>query len=120
MLASTSLVTTLIVAGASIRFASDLVALTTTVSVRLARLSAMAGTSTFAAETTTSLRVAVAKPGSATVIRYVPLDTFRKLYSPLAPDVVVLLLPAGPVSVTVAPGTAAPDWSSTFPETVAV
>jgi hypothetical protein len=51
---STSLVTTLIVAGASISAASDFVALTTMVSVRLPSARLMTGTSTFAPLTTTS------------------------------------------------------------------
>src|SRR5262245_53556736 len=95
---------TLIVAGASISFASDFVADTTTVSVRLAIASVTGGTSTFCALTTTLSRVAVVKPTGVTVSLYVPFGTFLNRYSPRAPDVVVRFAD-DPLSVTVAPGT---------------
>jgi hypothetical protein len=69
VLASTSLVTTLIVAGASISAESDFVALTTIVSLRPASARVKAGTSTFEPPLTTTSRVAGAKPDSVAVTR---------------------------------------------------
>jgi len=99
---------TLSVAGASISFVSDFVADTTTVSVRLAMASVIGGTSTFCPPTTMLSRAPLAKPTSVTVSLYVPFGTFRNVYSPRAPDVVVAFAD-DPLSATVAPGTARLD-----------
>src|SRR6185312_7246170 len=111
---------TLIVAGASTSCVSVLVAETTTVSVSDAIFSVSFGTMTVALPPTTTLpAVAGAKPTIVAVTSYVPTATFKNVYAPLT-AVVATVRPEGPVSWTVAPGTAAPCSSTTVPVTCAV
>jgi hypothetical protein len=112
----TSLDTTVIVAGASIRADSTFDADGDRLGDGPDR-SVIVGTSTLDESATTIWLLAVAKPDRLTAIEYVPLETFRKTYSPRASVMLDRRMPV-PTSVTVAPGTGAADSSTTVPDTV--
>src|SRR5688572_11856940 len=111
-----SLLTTVMVAGALTREDSALDAVTTTSSPRRAIFIVVDGTSTGAPATVTSL-LSLEKPMRVTVTLCVPSGTPVKVYLPSL-FVVANLLAPGPVSWTFAPGTGAPDSSTTVPVTV--
>src|ERR1039458_5546915 len=63
---------------------------------------------------------ACVRSGADTRTVYLPAGTPLNEYDPSLPEVVTLATPAGPLSVTVAAGTTAPDSSRTCPRNVAV
>src|SRR5687767_8054495 len=113
-----SLLTTLMVAGALTSDDSDLLAVTTTSSPGSVILSVVDGTSTAPVPLTSTVWVSVLNPRRVAVTLWLPAGTPVNVYRPSLPLTANLLAP-GPMSWTFAPGSDAPDSSTSDPETVA-